>query len=329
MLGYILRRLVSAALVLLVTSIIVFALFLYGPSDPSQALCSANRCTPQTRAMIHRSLGLDQPTTKQYIDWAKGIFVGRNISYGPGFKVHCDAPCLGISYISKEPVFPLLMRRFPVTLSISLAGFSYLSLGVLVGVLAARKRGTLTDRGLVASSLLLSAVPDYLVVLLAYIFFVLKWGLFPDTTYVPISQDPLKWAAALSLPWLVLTLNNAVDYARFSRGSMIDALGEDYVRTARSKGLGEVRVVVKHALRAAVCPVVTIFGLDFATLLSGTIFTEKIFDLQGIGLTSLQSISQGDLPIISATVLIGAFFIVVANLTVDIMYSFLDPRVRL
>jgi peptide/nickel transport system permease protein len=131
------------------------------------------------------------------------------------------------------------------------------------------------------------------------------------------------------LPWLVLVLYSAVDYARFGRASMIESLSEDYVRTARAKGLGEVRVMVKHALRAAVVPVVTIFGIDFATLLAGTVFIEKIFDLQGIGLTALQSITQGDLPIISATVLIGAVFIVVANLVVDVLYSFLDPRVRL
>jgi peptide/nickel transport system permease protein len=329
MIGYILRRLVSAVLVVITTSIIVFALFSFGPTDPAQALCSANRCTPEIRAQIHHSLGLDQPITTQYVTWAKGVFVGREISYGPGYRVPCPAPCLGISYISKQPVFPLLMSRFPVTLSISLAGFAYLALGVLIGVLAARKRGTATDRGLVAVTLVLSAIPVYLVMLCAYLYLVLKWGIFPDTTYVGITHSPVKWAAGLLLPWLVLTLYNAVTYARFGRGSMIDSLSEDYVRTARSKGLGEARVVVKHALRAAVVPVVTIFGIDFATLLAGTVFTEKIFGLQGIGLTALNSITQGDLPIISATVLIAAVFIVVANLTVDVLYSFLDPRVRL
>jgi peptide/nickel transport system permease protein len=316
-------------LVVVVTSMMVFLLFTYGPSDPAQALCSADRCTEQRRAQIHQSLGLDRPITEQYATWAKGVFVGRDISYGPGFSVECSAPCLGISYISKEEVTPLLGKRFPITLSIALAGFLYLGFGVLVGVLAARKRGTSLDRGLVGSTLVLSAIPYYLVALLAYLYLVLRWDLFPETTYVPLTENPIRWAGALALPWLTLMVYNAVTYARFSRGSMIESLSEDYVRTARAKGLGESRVVVKHALRAAVVPVVTIFGIDFATLLAGTVFTEQIFGLNGIGRTALAAITKGDLPIISATVLIGAVFIVVANLTVDILYSFLDPRVRL
>jgi peptide/nickel transport system permease protein len=329
MLGYISRRLVSAALVVIATSMLVFMLFTFGPADPAQALCSADRCTEQRRAQIHKALGLDQPITEQYADWAKGVFVGREISYGPGFSVDCSAPCLGISYISKEEVTPLLMKRFPATLSIALAGFLYLALGVLIGVFAARRRGTSIDRSLVGSTLVLSAIPYYLVALLAYLYLVLRWDLFPETTYVPLTESPLGWAGALALPWATLMVYNSVTYARFSRGSMIESLSEDYVRTARAKGLGESRVIVKHALRAAVVPVVTIFGIDFATLLAGTVFTEVIFGINGIGRTALASITQGDLPIISATVLIGAVFIVVANLVVDILYSFLDPRVRL
>jgi peptide/nickel transport system permease protein len=329
MVGYVLRRLVSAALVVIVTSMLVFALFTYGPSDPAQALCSADRCTEERRSQIHESLGLNRPITEQYADWAKGVFVGRDVSYGPGFNVDCAAPCLGISYISKEPVFPLLMDRFPATLSIALGGFMYLIVGVIIGVLAARRRGTSTDRTLVASTLIISAIPYYLVALLAYLYFVLQWGIFNETTYVPLTDNPIGWAGAMALPWLVLTVYFCVTYARFSRGSMIDSLSEDYVRTARAKGLGESRVVVKHALRAAVVPVVTIFGIDFATLLAGTVFTEQIFGIDGIGRTALSSITTGDLPIISATVLIGAVFIVFANLVVDILYSVLDPRVRL
>ncbi len=329
MIGYILRRLVSAVLVVIATSMIVFLLFTLGPSDPAQRLCSADRCTEERRALIHQSLGLDKPVVEQYLTWAKGVFVGRDVSYGPGFSVDCPAPCLGISYINKEPVFPTLMERFPATISIALGGFMYLIVGVIIGVLAARRRGTSTDRGLVASTLIISAIPYYLVALLAYLYLVLKWGIFSETSYVPLTEDPIGWAGALALPWLVLTVYFCVTYARFSRGSMIESLSEDYVRTARAMGVSESKVVAKHALRAAVVPVITIFGIDFATLLAGTVFTEAIFGINGIGRTALASITQGDLPIISATVLIGSVFIVIANLLVDIIYSFLDPRVRL
>jgi peptide/nickel transport system permease protein len=329
MIGYILRRVMSAILVLFVTSTLVFALFLYGPSDPTLALCQATRCTEEKRVQIEQSLGLDQPFLTQYGEWLKGIFVGREISFGPGFNIDCNAPCLGVSYINKEEVTPYLMSRFPATLSIALAGFMYLALGVVIGAFAARRRGTMVDRSLVASTLVLSSIPYYIVALMAYLYIVLRWGILPDTSYVPLTENPLEWFGHMLLPWVVLTVWSCVTYARFGRGSMLDSLGEDYVRTARAKGLGEATIVLKHALRAAIVPVITIFGIDFATLLSGTIFTEYIFGIQGIGLTALSALTTGDLPVISATVIIAAAFIIVANLVVDLLYSVLDPRVRL
>jgi peptide/nickel transport system permease protein len=329
MIGYILRRVVSAILVIFVTSTLVFALFLYGPSDPTVALCQAAHCTEQRRTDIENSLGLDKPFLTQYGEWLKGIFVGREISFGPGFNIDCSAPCLGVSYINKEEVTPYLMGRFPATLSISMAGFMYLVLGVIIGSYAARRRGTTVDRSLVASTLVVSSIPYYIFALLAYLYFVIRWGILPDTSYVPFTENPLTWAGHMALPWAALTVWSCVTYARFGRGSMVDSLGEDYVRTARAKGLGEQSIVLKHALRAAIVPVITIFGIDFATLLSGTIFTEKIFNIQGIGLTALDALTTGDLPVISATVIIAAAFIVVANLVVDLLYSVLDPRVRL
>jgi peptide/nickel transport system permease protein len=187
----------------------------------------------------------------------------------------------------------------------------------------------MVDRSLVASTLLLSSIPYYILALMAYLYFVLRWGIVPDTSYVPLTENPLEWFSHMLLPWSALVVWSCVTYARFGRGSMLDSLGEDYVRTARAKGLGEASIVLRHALRAAIVPVITIFGIDFATLLSGAIFTEYIFGIQGIGLTALQSITQGDLPVISATVIIAAAFIVVANLVVDLLYSVLDPRVRL
>jgi peptide/nickel transport system permease protein len=205
-----------------------------------------------------------------------------------------------------------------------------LLVGVSSGIFAARRRGTVADKGIVGVSLFVNAMPYYLLALLAYLLLISQWGIFPESGYFPILTDgPVAWVKGLMLAWLVLGISSSTQYARFSRGSMIESMNEDYVRTARAKGLSERRVTMRHALRAAIVPVVTIFGLEFAYLLAGTIFTERIFDIQGIGLTALQAIGTKDLPLISATVLIAAAFIVIANIVVDILYSIIDPRVRL
>jgi peptide/nickel transport system permease protein len=329
MIGYLVRRAVSGLLVLLATSIAVFVLFFYGPSDPAQAMCPETRCTPAKLEAIRTNLGLDRPITEQYGEYMKGVFVGREVSSG-AIRIDCDAPCLGVSFKLRVNVTDYLLERFPATLSLALGGAAvFLTLGVSIGVFAARRRGTNADRAIVGSTLIVNAIPYYLVALLAYLYLVSQWGIFSETEYIKITEDPYGWAKALLLPWLVLGLVYSTAYARFSRGSMVEALSEDFVRTARSKGLSERRVVFKHALRAAVVPVVTIFGLDFAGLLAGTVFTEKIFGIQGIGLTAIDAIGTKDLPIISATVLIAATFVVLGNVLVDVLYSVIDPRVRL
>jgi peptide/nickel transport system permease protein len=201
-------------------------------------------------------------------------------------------------------------------------------LGVLLGSLAARWRGTTADRLLVGSTLVISAIPFYLVALLCWIYLSLQLKIFPTTGYYPITQNPAKTISWMMLPWLVIGLTNCTSYARFTRGQMVETLNEDFIRTAMSKGVRTNTVLFKHALRAAIVPVVTIFGLDFATLLAGTIFTERIFDIDGIGKWSLDALSTPiDLQVISAGVLVSSILIVVANLLVDIFYSFLDPRV--
>ncbi len=328
MFGYIVRRLIGAALVVVVTSILVFTLFFAGPSEPGRALCQESRCTPERLALINDSLGYDAPVTEQYAVWAKGIVAGREIDFG-GSTYDCPAPCLGVSFRQKVPVLDILLDRFPATLSIAIGGATlYLLLGVSLGVLAARRRGTAVDRGLVGGSLIVSSIPYYLLALLAFLYFVSSWGIFPETGYTSPFTSPVSWLSGMLLPWLVLGFASSTYYARFSRGFMVEALSEDYVRTAKAKGLPE-RKVLRHALRAAIVPVVTIFGLDVAALLSGTFFTEQIFGINGIGRTALTAIGQQDLPIIAATVLIGSFLVVVANLVVDIAYTLIDPRVRL
>jgi peptide/nickel transport system permease protein len=328
--GYIVRRLLAAFLVVVVISMATFAMFFYGPSDPAGQLCSEQgRCTQEKRDALEHGLGLDQSGVSQYGEWVKGLFVDRTIDMGIAYE--CDAPCLGISYTRKTEVRDLVTTALPATISLAVvASVLYFTIGVVVGSFAAKHRGSSTDRGLVAGSLLISSIPYYLFALLAWIYLINKWSIFPDSGYTPLTENPAAWFSGLLLPWIVLAMGNMVNYARFSRGSMVEVLNEDYVRTATAKGLPRNRAIFKHGLRAAIVPVVTIFGLDIATLLAGSIFTEQIFEIDGIGKLALDSIEGiTDFPILSAVVLIGAVLIVVANLVVDVLYTAIDPRVRL
>jgi len=327
--GYIIRRLIAGVLVLLAVTFVVFMFFFYGPSDPALAYCPKGTCTGDDLARIRANLGLDQPVMQQYGEYLKGIVAGREIAFGSNV-LQCDMPCLGWSFKYSVAVTPYLMSLFPATLSIAIgAAVVFLTVGVAVGIISARKRGSSLDRGLVGFVMFTTAMPYYLVALLAFLYLSSRWGLFPEPGYSAFTDGVFGWFKGLLLAWLVLGFFYSTAYARYSRGSMIEALNEDYVRTARAKGLKERTVTLKHALRAAVVPVVTIFGLDFAAILAGTIFTEKIFQIHGIGLQALESIGNKDLPMISATVLIAATFVVIMNIIVDLAYAALDPRVRL
>jgi peptide/nickel transport system permease protein len=330
MFGYIVRRIISGLLVLMVTSAAVFSLFFFGPADPALAYCPETHCTPQRLHDITEALGLNKPVLQQYGEYMKGIVAGTDFQSG-SIKIPCPAPCLGVSFKLRVDVTSYLMARFPATLSLALGGATIaLVTGLLLGINAARKRGTMADRVIVGGSLLLNAIPYYLLALLAYLYLISQWAVFPESQYNPLTEDgPVAWAGGLLLAWLVLGIWDSTQYARFSRGSMIESNSEDFVRTARAKGLSERRVMLRHALRAAIVPVVTIFGLDFAYMLAGTVFTEQIFNIQGIGLTAITALGTRDLPIISATVLIASTLIVTANIVVDIVYSLIDPRVRL
>lgn len=330
MFGYVLRRLLTAGAVVVLTSMVVFLLFFKGPSNPAQPLCDLNgKCTPEKLAILTEQLGLNDSVVSQYGVFVKGLVSDRTIEFGATY--HCDAPCLGISYRTRGEVTTELIERLPATASIAVGGATiYLVLGVLLGTIAARRRGSRTDRSLVAASVFISAVPYYVIALLAWIYLSLQWKIFEDTSYHPLFEDPIAWASGLVLPWLVIGLTSSTAYARYSRGQMIEALNEDFVRTATAKGLKARTVTRRHALRAAIVPIVTIFGLDFATLLSGTVFTEQIFQIEGIGRWAIAALrSPTDFPVVAATVLFAATLVVLANLIVDILYSVIDPRVRL
>ncbi|MGC4111096.1 MAG: ABC transporter permease [Nocardioides sp.] len=335
MAGFIARRVVSSTLVVVLTSMFVFVLFFKGLGDsPAENYCeqlAQGKCTTLKLNAIKHQMGLDKPVVTNYAIWARGLFLGRDRVYADGKYYKCPAPCLGISITTDEPIWNDLKQKYPATITVAVGGATlYLVFGVLLGALAARWRGTALDRFLVGGTLVWSSIPDYVIILMAWIFFSLRWQIFPNVGYYPITQNPAKTVAWMMLPWLVLGVTNLTDYARFTRGQMVETLGEDYIRTAQAKGVSVRRVLFRHALRAAIVPVVTIFGLDFATLLSGTIFIEQIFGIDGIGHWGLQALTTPiDVNVISCTVLIGAVLIVVANLVVDIVYGFLDPRVSI
>jgi len=321
---YILRRVISAISVVIVTVVASFVLFFLAPTDPAGVICGP-RCTPERLHDITESLNLDQPPIQQIGLYFKGILVGRDYTSG-GVTRHCDAPCLGYSYVLGVPVTDLLARAVPVTLSIVIGGATiYLLFGVLIGTIAARVRGTSVDRVAVGSSLVIGSIPYFVVALIIALYATFL----PKSQYTPFFTNPVQWASGLLAAWLCLGLTNSASYTRYSRASMIEALGQDFTRTARSKGISERRVIYRHGLRAAMTPVITIFGVDVAYQLVNTIFTERIFQLPGLGLRLLNAFNQYDLPVLMGGVIVGATVLVVMNLVVDILYTVLDPRVRL
>ncbi len=334
MFAFLVRRILAGFLIVVLVSLAVFTLFFYGPKSPALELCrrdTNNRCGPTSPKLeqYEENLGYNNPMLSEYAKWAKGLVSDRTIKIG-NTEYDCPAPCLGISFRDRTQVTESLKQKFPVTVSIAIGGATlYLLVGVSLGVLAARRRGTTADKALVSSTLVLSSVPYYLVALLAFLTLTISSNIFPEVEYVPFFDNPAKWFSGLLLVWLVLGIWGSTSYTRYSRGSMVESLGEDYVRTARAKGLRSRTVVIRHALRAALVPVATIFGLDLAFLLSGTVFTEKIFNLEGIGKWGIDATYIKDLPVVQATSLVLAVSVVIANIVVDIVYSRLDPRVRL
>ena len=334
MLSYVIKRLLSGIVVLFLVSLSVFLLFWFGPSSPAQPICdreTSNRCGDRIK-IYEENLGFNNSWYSEYGVFVKGVFVGRDIRFGGQKTYECNAPCLGYSYRTKAPVFDELKERMPATLSVAVGGAAlYLILGIPIGVAAARRRGTAADKALVSSFLVLSSIPYYLFALLAWLFLTVQWEapLISDTGYFPFTENPAKWFSGMLLAWVALGIFGCTTYTRYARGSMVETLGEDYIRTAKAKGLPQRTVVYKHALRSALVPVVTIFGIEFGALLAGTIFTERIFDINGIGFYGLDAVTAKDLPVVSAVALFGAVLLIISNIIVDLIYSVLDPRVRL
>lgn len=317
MIRYVLSRVGFGALVLFLLSIFVFILFYVSPSDPARII-AGDKATEALMAQIRVNLGLDKPMIQQYF-----MFLG-NLLQGD----------LGFSYRSNLPVWDLLSRRIPVTMSLVLgAVIVWLAIGIPIGVGSAKHPGTLRDRIGQGFAIIGISFPTFVLGMIAlYVLYFLptKMGvtLFPPSGYVAFSENPGQWAWHLALPWLTLALVTAAVYARLTRGQMLDVLGQDYIRTARAKGLTERRVTYTHAFRSAMPPLVTQLGIDIGMLLGGVIVIEQVFGLPGVGSLAVTSVAMQDRPVVIAVVLLGGVFVVLSNLIVDTLYALLDSRVR-
>ena len=249
--------------------------------------------------------------------------------YGSGVAaIHCAAPCFGYSFQLNAPVTQLILARAPVTFSIAIgAAVLWLILGVSAGVNSAIKRGSVIDRVVMGFSVAGVSAPTYLVGLLGILLFGFTLNMVPVNGYVPLAENPLQWAWHLLLPWCVLAFAHAAVYVRLTRAQMLEVLGEDYIRTARAKGLSERRVIVRHGLRNVLIPVITLFGLNLGQLLGGAVITERVFSMQGLGALLIDAVRNLDLPLIVGVTIFSAFLIVLANAVVDLLYRVIDPRV--
>ena len=335
-LAYLVRRLAVAFALLFVISAVAVAIFFYIPriaGATADNLASRYVGKSAGAEQIHQTaikLGFTDPVYVQYARYAKGIFVGSDYNPGPT-TVHCPAPCLGYSFINQNPVWPDLVDRMPVTLSLA-AGAAVLWLlgGVATGVLSALRRGSLFDRSAMGIALAGVSLPIFFTGLLSLSVFsyALHWAA-PGGTNPMAAKNPIDWAYALILPWITLAFLYAAAYARQTRAGMLETMNEDFIRTARAKGLPERTVIFKHGLRATLTPILTIFGLDLGLLLGGAILTETTFSLPGLGQYAVIAINNEDLPKVLGVTMVAAFFIVIASLIVDLLYAVVDPRVRL
>ena len=330
MFAYISRRLAVSFFILLAASFAVYVIFAFLPFAPAALTCGKNCNDPGIIEANRSRLGYDLPFFTQYVLFLKGLFVGRTFGEGAAM-ISCPAPSLGYSFQEHACVTDLIGEALPVTFSLAIGAIvMWLALGIGLGILAARFRGRVVDRLSTIFVLIGTSLPTFLTGLILLVFVVIRWGLipFPSGNYTPFFENPFEWAQILFLPWLTLAFAYAALYTRFVRSSVIDTSNEDYIRTARAKGLSEGVILGKHTLRAALAPIATMAGLDFAGLLGGAILTESVFNLPGLGRLAISAVTKYDLPIIVATTLLAAFIVVIMNLIVDILYAYIDPRVR-
>jgi len=313
---FVARRLVGMVAVLFAISVIVFLIFNVIPSNDPALRMAGKNATPDSQlvANIREEWGFDESLPRQYLTMMEKVFTGDLVSYSSQLNVDEE-----------------IWKGLPATLSLCFgAAVLWMSFGILFGYLSAVRAGRFTDRVLTVVALAGISMPVFLLASIFLVYLTFRVEVFPASSYVPLTENPLDWAYHLILPWATLAVLFVGLYSRVLRSNMLETMNEDYVRTARAKGLDERRVRTRHVLRNSLIPIVTLFGLDFAAVVGGgAIITETIFNLGGVGQYAAESISNLDLPPIMAVTLFGAFFVVFFNTVVDIVYAYLDPRIRL
>ncbi|BBY49930.1 peptide ABC transporter permease [Mycolicibacterium arabiense] len=311
---FVVRRLLGMLAVLFAISVIVFLIFNVIPNSDPAARIAGKNANPELIARVTADLGLDKPLPEQYVTMMRQIFTGELTSYA-----------------SSQNVVEQIWKGLPATLSLCIgAAVIWMALALVFGYLSAVHAGKFTDRALTILSLVGISVPVFWLAAILLYYLSFKAQLFPTSSYVPLGRDPVDWAYHLILPWLTLAVLYVGFYSRVLRSNMLDVMNEDYVRTARAKGISERQVRMRHVLRNSMIPVVTLFGLDFGAVVGGgAILTETVFNLNGVGLYAGQAIGSLDLPPLMGVTIFGAFFIVLFNTLVDLAYAFLDPRIRL
>jgi peptide/nickel transport system permease protein len=315
---YIIRRILWGVVLLILISALTFLFFRIFPTANPAQLRAGRNASPAIINHISAELGLNKPIYTQFWVYMKNIFLHFNFGY---------------SYYSGASVLGLITNRLPATLSLTIgAVILWVAIGIPVGIISAIKRRTFLDRFAMGTALVMVSMPVFWFGLVVLFLFANDIGKFPilpgANSYVGLTANPGKWFTSLILPWFVLAASQAAIYSRLLRGNLIEVMGEDYIRTARAKGLPTRRVIWRHGVRAAITPVVTVLGIDIGVLFGGAVLTETVFDIPGIGRLNFDAISHSDFLVVQGTVLLAAMFIIVFNLVVDIAYAYLDPRVR-
>lgn len=315
---YVIRRVLWVGLVLLLITFFAYLIFFKLAPDPV-AQFAGRQPTKELKAEIREQLGLDKGLFTQYALFVERLVLGDEYGW----------PGLGFSYDTRSPVKPELMERAWITAQLALGGgVIWLLLGLSVGIVSALKRRTLVDRAAMTFALFGVSAPVFFLGLIMLWVFWETLDILPGTGYIAFSESPTQWFLHFIMPWTALALLYAAFYARMVRGNLIETMGEDYIRTARAKGLSERRVVAKHGLRASLTPVVTMFGMDLGLVFGGALITETVFNLPGLGIWMVQSTTDNDFPVVMAVTIVAAFAVTIMNLIVDIVYAYLDPRVR-
>ncbi|MCW2856102.1 MAG: binding-protein-dependent transport system inner rane component [Marmoricola sp.] len=336
MFAYVVRRCFTGVIMLIVMSFVTYFLFFASPIDPGRFACGKS-CPPALIKQTDKALGFDKPWPVQWKDFAIGVVKGRDYPEDPALRKsapelisHCPAPCLGYSQVNLINVTTELKDKIPISVSLALVAFvMWIIGGISLGAVAALTKGSIIDRGVVGTSLVFYAFPTFWMGLFLIEFPAIKWGLVQVPSYTSIADGGVwGWLSNLFLPGLTLALFYMAGYVRITRAFVLESMSEDYLRTAKAKGLAPRKILFKHTMRAALTPIVTLAGLDLAGLLGGAIITEQVFNFNGLGKLAVDSTQTFDLPTVVGLVLLLAAFVIVANIIVDILYAVIDPRVR-